>query len=243
MAKQGYIKLSRQIQECWVWNDKPYAMGQAWVDLIMLANHEDKKEYRDGRLMEFKRGTVSRSIQSLSDRWGWDRKKTRRFLDALESDNMVTVNSTTHGTTIVLVNYEVFNSRWTTDSTTEGQPKDNRGTTDGQPMDINKNDKNVKNDKECKEEGKPKRFSPPTVDDVKAYCSERNNSVDAERFVDFYSSKGWKVGNQPMKDWKACVRTWEKRDTEKKQKMSPFIQGTLEDDLDEIERLTRRKVQ
>lgn len=91
-------------------------------------------------------------------------------------------------------------------------------------------------------EGKPKRFSPPTVDDVKAYCSERNNSVDAERFVDFYSSKGWKVGNQAMKDWKACVRTWEKRDTEKKQKMSPFIQGTLEDDLDEIERLTRRKV-
>ena len=50
------------------------------------------------------------------------------------------------------------------------------------------------------------------MDDVKAYCQERNSTVDAERFVDFYSSKGWKVGSQPMKDWKAAVRTWEKRD-------------------------------
>ena len=60
---------------------------------------------------------------------------------------------------------------------------------------------------------KNKKFTPPTVDDVKAYCRERGNNVDAETFVDFYTAKGWKVGNNPMKDWKACVRTWEKRDT------------------------------
>lgn len=57
----------------------------------------------------------------------------------------------------------------------------------------------------------------PTVEEVAAYCRERGNSVDAERFVDFYASKGWKVGNQPMKDWKACVRTWEKREDKPKQ--------------------------
>ncbi|MBP5248653.1 MAG: hypothetical protein J6Y20_10045 [Lachnospiraceae bacterium] len=55
-----------------------------------------------------------------------------------------------------------------------------------------------------------KRFMPPTLEEVAAYCRERNNNVDPEKFIDFYSSKGWKVGNQPMKDWKACVRTWEK---------------------------------
>lgn len=58
----------------------------------------------------------------------------------------------------------------------------------------------------------PKRFTPPTVDEVRAYCSERGNKVDGQTFVDFYSSKGWKVGNQPMKDWQAAVRTWEKRE-------------------------------
>lgn len=57
----------------------------------------------------------------------------------------------------------------------------------------------------------PKRFEPPTVAEVADYCRERKNSVDPERFVDFYASKGWRVGDQPMKDWRACVRTWEKR--------------------------------
>lgn len=57
------------------------------------------------------------------------------------------------------------------------------------------------------------RFSAPSVEEVEAYCKERGNSVDARRFVDFYSSKGWKVGNTPMKDWRAAVRTWEKRDS------------------------------
>lgn len=57
-----------------------------------------------------------------------------------------------------------------------------------------------------------KRFTPPTVEEVQAYCQERGNNIDPEQFVDFYASKGWKVGNNSMKDWKACVRTWEKRD-------------------------------
>jgi hypothetical protein len=59
---------------------------------------------------------------------------------------------------------------------------------------------------------KRERFSPPSVEDVTAYCRERKNGVDAQRFVDFYASKGWKIGQNPMKDWKAAVRTWEQRD-------------------------------
>lgn len=58
------------------------------------------------------------------------------------------------------------------------------------------------------------RFTPPTMEEVAAYCSERGNSVDAERFCSFYQSNGWKVGKNPMKDWKAAVRTWEKRDAQ-----------------------------
>lgn len=56
------------------------------------------------------------------------------------------------------------------------------------------------------------RFTPPTVDEVRAYCMERGNDVDPERFYDFYASKGWRVGQNPMKDWRAAVRTWERRD-------------------------------
>lgn len=57
---------------------------------------------------------------------------------------------------------------------------------------------------------KSKRFVPPTFEQVKEYCAERKNSVDAERFVSYYDSNGWKVGKNPMKDWKAAVRTWER---------------------------------
>ncbi len=69
-----------------------------------------------------------------------------------------------------------------------------------------------------KEKVKAKRFVKPTIDDVKDYCVERNNFVDAEKFFDYYSSNGWKVGKNPMKDWKASVRTWEKNSTSEQSK-------------------------
>ena len=67
---------------------------------------------------------------------------------------------------------------------------------------------NIMGDKSPKKA--PKRFVPPSVDEVRAYCQERGNNVDAERFVDYYTSNGWHVGKNPMKDWRAAVRTWER---------------------------------
>jgi len=55
-----------------------------------------------------------------------------------------------------------------------------------------------------------KRFEKPSLADVQAYCAERGNSVDAQKFVDYYESNGWRVGKNPMKDWRAAVRTWER---------------------------------
>ena len=59
------------------------------------------------------------------------------------------------------------------------------------------------------------QFIPPNVIEVRAYCNERKNHVDPQRFVDFYTSKGWMVGKTKMKDWRAAVRTWEKDDKPK----------------------------
>ena len=61
-----------------------------------------------------------------------------------------------------------------------------------------------------------KRFVPPTEDEVALYCIERRNHVNAQKFVDYYSSNGWKVGRNPMKDWKAAVRTWERSEITEK---------------------------
>jgi len=58
------------------------------------------------------------------------------------------------------------------------------------------------------------------VEEVKNYCNERNNNIDPEAFIDFYKSKNWYIGKNKMKDWKAAVRTWEKREKSKPQTMS-----------------------
>ena len=59
--------------------------------------------------------------------------------------------------------------------------------------------------------GGRKKFTIPTPEEVQAYCDERKNGISGQQFCDFYSSKGWKIGKEPMKDWKAAVRTWEMR--------------------------------
>ena len=67
-------------------------------------------------------------------------------------------------------------------------------------------------------------FKKPKLDEVKDYCILRKNSIDAEAFMDFYESKDWKIGKNKMKDWKAAVRTWERRETKKPQTMSKIHQ-------------------
>ena len=79
-------------------------------------------------------------------------------------------------------------------------------------------DKDKDEDKDEDKEGSPptpSQFIPPNVIEVRAYCNERKNHVDPQRFVDFYTSKGWMVGKTKMKDWRAAVRTWEKDDKPK----------------------------
>ena len=71
-------------------------------------------------------------------------------------------------------------------------------------------------DKSNKERGTSRNFVPPTLQEVKAYCQERNNGINPQSFIDFYESKGWLIGKTKMKDWKAAVRTWEQRRKEER---------------------------
>lgn len=84
-------------------------------------------------------------------------------------------------------------------------------------MGIPKNGTNIYNIKENNNisddillQENTKKFVKPSIEEIKEYCEKRNNGVDAEKFYDFYTSNGWRVGKNPMKDWKAAVRTWER---------------------------------
>lgn len=102
----GWVAIWRTIQDHWVWQDPRTAYQ--WVDLILLANHEDVKARKGSEVVVFKRGTVNRSIRSLAERWHCDAKTATRFIDALEADGMITTVRNGHGSTITLVNYDVF---------------------------------------------------------------------------------------------------------------------------------------
>jgi len=83
----------------------------------------------------------------------------------------------------------------------------------------NDNDINIVLDQKAK---KPKRFSKPPVDDVRQYMAELSMNDMSQRFVDYYESNGWKVGKNPMKDWKAAVRTWKQQNNDKQPKQESF---------------------
>jgi hypothetical protein len=78
------------------------------------------------------------------------------------------------------------------------------------------------------DKGTSSRFKAPTIDEVKAYCSERKNNVAPERFLDYYESKGWLVGKSKMKNWKAAIRTWEHNETTSKEPVYKTVEVTPE---------------
>jgi len=98
-------------------------------------------------------------------------------------------------------------------------------------ININKTSKEKDKDKKekTKVDNRIERFTPPTVAEVAVYCQERNNGIDAQHFVDHYSANGWVRGKTQIKDWKACIRTWEKNNFRNKSKNTE--NGRITEDL------------
>ena len=104
----------------------------------------------------------------------------------------------------------VLNNKTDQTETNDNKTNQNESKLPKEKKNNNNNKKETEN--KNKNERERGRFAPPSPEEVRAYCRERNNRVNPDQFVDFYAAKGWKIGNQTMKDWKACVRTWEQRD-------------------------------
>lgn len=155
----------------------------------------------------------------------------------------------------LLIKPNLDSSRRKAKSGKDGGSKKANGKQNGSKQEANCKQDERESEKEKEKEGeienecypptplsggtKAKRFIPPTVDEVAAYCQERGNGLDPEAFVDFYASKGWMVGKNPMKDWKAAVRTWERSDGRGTSGVGNRVQprATEEHGLDKLRRL------
>lgn len=203
----GYIKLYRTLLNHDLWKDKPFSRGQAWIDLLATANYTDRPVMFDGSLIPVSSGSFITSKRKLSDRWGWSSTKVSRFLDALETDGMLIQKSDTKKTLLTIEKWDFYQGG----CDTEESPKYHQSNTEVSPKNTDKKEKKEEESKEDTLGGESLRFTPPKEEDVKAYCEERKNGIDPAMFVNFYAAKGWMVGKSKMKDWKACVRTWEQK--------------------------------
>lgn len=110
MATKGWIALHREITENWIWADnEPFDKRSAWIDLLMMVNHEDKKVLIDGNLELVRRGQRITSIRKLCNRWKWSRTKVNNFLKLLEKDEMISLKIEPHKKTVItIVNYNFY---------------------------------------------------------------------------------------------------------------------------------------
>ena len=140
----GWIKLHRKIQDHWIYQEKrKFSRYEAWLDLLMLANHKDNKVLLGNELLLVEKGSFITSELKLMERWSWGKGKLRSFLEMLESDGMIIRKTDRKKTTITICNYSVYH-----DSEETNRPQaDHERTMNGLSADTNKNDKNVKNEK------------------------------------------------------------------------------------------------
>lgn len=198
------MKLYRKVQDNPLWTSEQFSRGQAWIDLILLANHEDSFFYLRGVRVNVERGQVARSERTLSERWQWSRSKVRKFLNDLEKELQIKQHKNNVVQLLTVLKYDEYQKK-----EPQTVPQKNHRRTTERPI------QECKEGKECKETDNVKinggsKFFPPTIDQIIEYCNERQNNVDADKWLDYYTSNGWMVGKNKMKCWKAAIRTWEK---------------------------------
>lgn len=139
---KGYISIHRKIEDNWMWLSEPFTKAQAWIDLLLLANHKDNSFFLRGIKIDVKRGQIAWSEDSLASRWKWSRGKVRNFLKLLKIEQQIEQHKSNKINVLEILNYDSYqkvdnrmDNKKTTDCTTKSQQKD-----------TNNNVNNVNND-------------------------------------------------------------------------------------------------
>jgi DNA-binding transcriptional MerR regulator len=184
----GWIKIHRKFLD-WEWFNKSEAV-HLFMYLILKANHKEGQ----WQGIDIKKGQFVTSFGKISSDTGISLQTIRTLLKKFEKTNEINIQTTNKFTIVTLCKYECYQQE---NEPTNTQLTNEQQTTNKQ-LTTNKNDKNEK------------KFIPPTFNDVLEYCMQNNLEVDGVKFINFYESKGWMVGKNKMKDWKAAIRTWVK---------------------------------
>jgi hypothetical protein len=198
-SMEGFILTWRKIMETSFYKNS-YCFHLA-MHLLLKANHQDKEIIFNGKPILIKRGSCIVGRKTLSEDTGIAQSTVRNKLASLRQCGFLDSKSTNKFSIITILNYDNYQNYKKNLGQQTRQPEDSQRTARGQPEDTNKECNNVNNVN--------KDTIPPPLEEVLAYCKERNKGVDPHKWFNHYQAKGWLIGKTKMKDWRAAIRTWE----------------------------------
>jgi biotin operon repressor len=210
---QGWVLSWRKIKD-WEWYKIPN-MAHFFQHIIREANHEPKQW--QGTTIE--RGQLVCGRIKLAQDTGLSERQIRTCIKHLKSTSEVSVKTTNKYSIITICNYNDYqnlNNKYVqqNDQPPVTQATSKRPANDQQATTTN-NDNNDNNDKQPTKRERASPFNPPSFSEVSEYSKSISFQLDAQQFIDFYTAKGWMIGKNRMKDWRAAVRTWQKREPPK----------------------------
>jgi len=196
----GYIKLYRSLKNNPIMGQPDYLA--VWIFLLLSVNHKDADFIFNNQKITIKAGSFITGRNKIAKILKVNSSKVERILKYLEIEHQIEQQTTNKFRIISICNWREYQES----EQQNEQPVNNQRTTSEQPVNTNKNDK--KNKKE-----KNNIFIIPSVEEIKNYCLERKNQIDAQYFLDYQTARDWKLkGGHKIKDWEAVIRTWEKND-------------------------------
>lgn len=159
----GWVKLHREITEHWIWESERHSKQSAWLDLIMMANHKDKKVPIGNKVITVKKGQMWTSYEKLKARWRWSDDRLRGFIGSLVSDKMIVVQPTNAGTLITVLNYLKYQGSSGSDEEEPGSESGSEsgtkpGSEPGNGPGTNKNDTRTTKNPKKGTAGTPRKY-------------------------------------------------------------------------------------
>jgi hypothetical protein len=254
----GWIKLHRKIKDSELYpKGREFTKYEAWLDLLMIANHSEKNVVVGNEVFVCKRGQSVRSVESYQKQWNWTRQQVRCFFDLLVRLEMITKETTSKTTILTICNYDTYQGEQPTENQQNEDPENNQQNNqqktiktamlngcetvfykDEQPTNNQHYNQhyNHKQEVKKKEEKERVKFTPPALPEIQSYFSLKihekglhlNPVNEAEKFEGFYSSKNWMVGKNKMTDWRKAVSGWIARAKDQSNsKPQPVIQNDI----------------
>lgn len=218
---ERYIKLYKKLTQ-WQWYKDGNTL-RLFIDLLLEANFEDSKV----GYQIIKRGQCLTSIKRIHENTGLTIKQIRTSLDKLEKSGEIGKQTTNKYSIITINKYNDYQEM--------GKQRTNKRQTKGNIKEYKEEEYKESISKDIPK----KNFIKPTIEEIADYCKQRNNNIEPERFYDFYESKNWMVGKNKMKDWRACIRTWEQRNPKPKQELPRWFDKSYKKDETKLEELNK----